>query len=154
MHPFRFQRQLWDPAEITILTNEKSLKDSSLKSIENILVEGASMEFCPQCGTRLVLKRRKEAKEVSLACPKCEYKKPMDRLIPASKTSGTRSQDQIIVIGKKEQRLQTLPTVTIECPKCGNNLAYVWQVQTRGADESSTQFFRCTKCNYTFREYS
>jgi DNA-directed RNA polymerase subunit M/transcription elongation factor TFIIS len=27
-------------------------------------------------------------------------------------------------------------------------------VQTRGADESSTQFLRCTKCNYTFREYS
>jgi len=42
----------------------------------------------------------------------------------------------------------------MECPKCGNNQVYVWQVQTRGADESSTQFFRCTKCGYTFREYS
>ena len=55
--------------------------------------------------------------------------------------------------GKKEQKLQTLPTAAVECPKCGNNQAYTWQVQTRGADESSTQFFRCTKCNYTFREY-
>jgi DNA-directed RNA polymerase subunit M/transcription elongation factor TFIIS len=27
-------------------------------------------------------------------------------------------------------------------------------VQTRGSDESSTQFLRCTKCSYTFREYS
>jgi DNA-directed RNA polymerase subunit M len=31
---------------------------------------------------------------------------------------------------------------------------YVWQVQTRGGDEASTQFFRCTKCGHTFREYS
>jgi len=24
--------------------------------------------------------------------------------------------------------------------RCGNNIAYAWQVQTRGADETSTQF--------------
>jgi DNA-directed RNA polymerase subunit M len=30
----------------------------------------------------------------------------------------------------------------------------VWQVQTRGGDEASTQFFRCTKCGHTTREYS
>jgi len=27
-------------------------------------------------------------------------------------------------------------------------------VQTRGGDEASTQFMRCTKCNHTFREYT
>jgi len=69
-------------------------------------------------------------------------------------SSGKRTVKEPFFIGKKEQKLQTLPTVTIECPKCGNNQAYTWQVQTRGADESSTQFFRCTKCGYTFREYS
>jgi DNA-directed RNA polymerase subunit M len=26
-------------------------------------------------------------------------------------------------------------------------------VQTRRADESATQFFRCTKCGHTWREY-
>jgi hypothetical protein len=36
--------------------------------------------------------------------------------------------------------------------RCGNNIAYAWQVQTRGADETSTQFLRFTSCNYTFRE--
>jgi DNA-directed RNA polymerase subunit M/transcription elongation factor TFIIS len=30
----------------------------------------------------------------------------------------------------------------------------VWIVQTRGSDESSTQFMRCVKCGYTFREYT
>jgi DNA-directed RNA polymerase subunit M len=112
------------------------------------------MEFCPKCGARLVPKRKKDVKGVLLVCPKCRYKKLVDTLIATLKVPESKPKNQIIVIGKKEQKLQTLPTVTIECPKCGNSLAYVWQVQTRGADESSTQFFRCTKCGYTFREYS
>ncbi len=111
------------------------------------------MEFCPKCGTRLVQRKKKDTKKVFLVCPKCGYRKPAEALIPTPKVSGPKPEDQIIVISKKEQKLRTLPTVTVECPKCGNNIAYVWQVQTRGADESSTQFFRCTKCNYTFREY-
>jgi len=112
------------------------------------------VEFCPECGTRLVPKRKKDVKGAFLVCPKCGYEKRVDTLSPISKISVPKPEDQIIVIGKREQKLRTLPTVTIECPKCGNNQAYVWQVQTRGADESSTQFFRCTKCSYTFREYS
>ncbi len=112
------------------------------------------MEFCPSCGTRLVLAPKEEGKELCYICPKCNHTKPVEALTPPPKAAEVETQDQIIVIGKKAQKLKTLPTVTIECPKCGNNLAYVWQVQTRGADESSTQFFRCTKCNYTFREYS
>jgi DNA-directed RNA polymerase subunit M len=117
------------------------------------------MEFCPKCGSRLEPKKTKKGKEASLvlACPKCGYKKQ-----EASKKVETKigkviqhdPQQFVAVIGKEEQKLRTLPTVRIECPKCGNNVAYVWQVQTRGADESSTQFLRCTKCSYTFREYS
>ena len=74
--------------------------------------------------------------------------------VPVPKVIEHSPQETIAVISKEEQKLRVLPTVRIECPKCGNNLAYVWQVQTRGSDESSTQFFRCTKCNHTFREYS
>jgi DNA-directed RNA polymerase subunit M len=115
------------------------------------------MEFCPNCGTRLASTRKKKGKKtvLELACPKCSYKKrgaPTPAVIP--KAIERASQESIAVIGKEEQKLRTLPTVKTECPKCGNNLAYAWQVQTRGSDESSTQFFRCTKCNYTFREYS
>ncbi len=40
------------------------------------------------------------------------------------------------------------------CPKCGNNTANVWQVQTRGSDESSTQFLKCLRCGFTHREYT
>jgi DNA-directed RNA polymerase subunit M len=117
------------------------------------------MEFCPKCGSRLEPKKSKAGKETSLmlTCPKCGYKKqePSKKVEPkVVKVIQHNPQQFVAVIGKEEQKLRTLPTVRIECPKCGNNVAYVWQVQTRGADESSTQFLRCTKCNYTFREYS
>jgi len=115
------------------------------------------MEFCPKCGTRLTPTRKKAKRKSSLMlkCPKCGYKKEATGppVVPP-KAIERAPQESIAVIGKEEQKLRTLPTVRIECPKCGNNVAYVWQVQTRGSDESSTQFFRCTKCNYTFREYS
>jgi transcription factor S len=89
-------------------------------------------------------------------CPKCGYKKQEHGNVETKvgKVIQHDPQQLVAVIGKEEQKLRTLPTVRIECPKCGNNTAYVWQVQTRGADESSTQFLRCTKCSYTFREYS
>ncbi|MEM3032488.1 MAG: transcription factor S, partial [Nitrososphaerota archaeon] len=48
-----------------------------------------------------------------------------------------------------------LPTThDVECPQCGNNEAKWWTVQTRSADEPMTQFFRCTKCGHTWREYA
>ncbi len=117
------------------------------------------MEFCPKCGTRLVPKKAKSEKKESLTltCPKCGYKKRIvsEKAAPkVAKIIQHNPQQQVAVISKEELKLRTLPTVRIECPKCGNNTAYVWQVQTRGADESSTQFLRCTKCGYTFREYS
>jgi len=116
------------------------------------------MEFCPKCGMRLApTKKKRGGKAVLvLACPKCGYTKKTARAVTvvSEKALEPVPQEPIAVIGKEEQKLRTLPTVKMECPKCGNNLAYAWQVQTRGSDESSTQFFRCTKCSHTFREYS
>jgi DNA-directed RNA polymerase subunit M len=115
------------------------------------------LEFCPKCGKRLVPK--KGEKNVVWVCPKCGFSKKVEGggkkvVVPLTVKEPKPFQDSIAVIGREEQKLRTLPTVRVECPKCGNNLAFVWQVQTRGSDESSTQFFRCTKCNFTFREYT
>ena len=124
------------------------------------IAEYEVMEFCPKCGSRLAPKKGKSKNESSIAlvCPKCGYRKQAagKKVEPKveKKVIEHKPQELVAVIGKEEQKLRTLPTVRVECPKCGNNVAYVWQVQTRGADESSTQFLRCTKCNYTFREYS
>jgi len=114
------------------------------------------MEFCENCGKRLV--QEKKGKDIVLVCQKCGIQKKMkghgNVAVPSPIKETKPFQESIAVIGRKEQKLRTLPTVRMECPKCGNNLAFVWQVQTRGSDESSTQFFRCTKCNFTFREYT
>lgn len=117
------------------------------------------MEFCPKCNSRLVPKKKKSGEKaaISFVCLRCGYKRRVvsDKVMPkVAKVIQHNPQQLVAVIGKKEQKLRTLPTLRIECPRCGNNLAYVWQVQTRGTDESSTQFLRCTKCGYTFREYS
>ena len=114
------------------------------------------MDFCPKCETRMIPLKKKHARTVTLilSCPKCGYEKKATR--PNSFISKVRNSqlENLVILGKKEQRLRTTPTFMIDCPKCGNNRTYVWEVQTRGSDEGSTQFFRCTKCNYTFREYS
>ena len=116
------------------------------------------MEFCPKCGSRLEPKKAKKDKEFSLVleCPKCGYKKSDAKKIgtKAVKVINHDPEKTFTIISKEDQKLRTLPTLKVECPKCGNNLVYVWQVQTRGGDESSTQFMRCTKCDHTFREYT
>ena len=117
------------------------------------------MEFCAKCRSRLVPKRKESGEKafIVLVCPKCGYRRQVvsGKVTPtAAKVIRHSPQQLVAVIGKEEQKLRTLPTIRIECPRCGSNLAYVWQVQTRGTEESSTQFLRCTKCGYTFREYS
>ena len=104
---------------------------------------------------RLALIQKNEGMKVALllSCPRCgNEKRSAPPITTTPKIIEHSPQERIVIIGKKEQKLRTLPTVRIECPKCGNNLAYAWMVQIRNLEESSTQFFRCTRCNYTFRE--
>ena len=116
------------------------------------------MEFCKECGSLLKPIKVNAGKQamVMLACTKCGQK--THGLDVSSKFNGKvieHSPKQFVaIIGKEEQELSTLPTIRIECPKCGNNTANVWQVQTRGSDESSTQFLRCLRCGFTHREYT
>ncbi len=107
------------------------------------------MQFCSKCGTALVLVRKDQ--KVVLNCPKCGHvpgkpEKAVSKIVP--------EKEKIIVIGKEEQKIRTLPKTKVECPKCGHFEAFYWLVQTRGADESSTQFFRCSRCGTTWREMS
>lgn len=105
----------------------------------------------------LVVKDKKGPK-VLLKCTSesCGYEQRSKKKgqTPVSRFIEPGQKEPIVVIGEKEAKIKTLPTEKVKCPKCGNMEAYVWLVQTRGADESSTQFFRCTKCGGTWREYS
>ena len=53
----------------------------------------------------------------------------------------------------EEEGGQDLPTISAHCEKCGNGEAVWWMLQTRSADEATTQFYRCTKCGHTWRNY-
>src|SRR2546422_4246466 len=84
-----------------------------------------------------------------MACGKCGFTsnrgdKQVSRL--------AHEREKIVVIGREEQKIRTLPKAKAECPKCNNHEAFYWLVQTRGGDESSTPFFRCTNCGATWRE--
>lgn len=114
--------------------------------------EETVMEFCPSCGKRMVLKRTKEG--AVFVCPVCKCKKNTKSSAAVKAVAPKKSRETIVVIGKEDQGLKTNPTTKIKCPKCENNLAYTWQVQTRAGDEGATQFFRCTKCSHTFRLYT
>lgn len=116
------------------------------------------MEFCAECGSRLkpVKVRSGNQAMVMLACTKCGQKKPDLETKPKlnGKVIEHSPKQLVAIIGKAEQELTTLPSIRMDCPRCENNTANVWLVQTRGSDESSTQFLRCIKCGYTFREYT
>jgi DNA-directed RNA polymerase subunit M len=117
------------------------------------------MEFCPNCGCFLAPAKTKIGDEtvVVLACSKCGYTKKISgkaKSLRTGKVIHRKTKPVVTVISEEDQKIQTMPTIKVECPKCGNNLVYIWQVQTRGGDEASTQFMRCTKCGHTFREYT
>lgn len=84
-----------------------------------------------------------------MACAKCGYTTTKGGKVVSQLT---RQKESIVVLGKEEAKIRTLPKMKTDCPKCGNHEAFYWLVQTRGADESSTQFFRCTQCGATWRE--
>ncbi len=53
---------------------------------------------------------------------------------------------------KKHQGLKS--TIKIDCEKCHNQEGVWWSLQTRSADEPETRFYRCVKCNHTWRDYT
>ena len=102
--------------------------------------------FCPKCDAILVVKK-KGGKNV-LSCT-CGYvSKEKEDIIIKEKN---KNESKIDVIDKK---IEVLPKTKEECGECGNKEAYYWLVQTRAGDEAETRFFKCTKCEHTWREYS
>ncbi len=114
------------------------------------------MDFCKECGSRLEPKKIKSGKQtvLVLSCSKCGEKKAQSNETKINSKIITHNPKQMVSVIEKEKQLNTLPTIQITCLRCGNNIAYAWQVQTRGTNESSTQFLRCTNCGHTFREYT
>src|SRR5579872_1022504 len=111
------------------------------------------MKFCPKCGTRLKFKSQKP--HPMLVCDKCGHtERAQATSAPSSTDIPEEAGSEIKILGEKEDKIKTMPTTNVECPKCGHNTAFWWFLQTRSGDEPPTQFFRCEKCAHTWRQYS
>ena len=106
------------------------------------------MQFCQHCGAYLTL-IVVNGKEV-YGCPRCNSIADIETSIRKI----NNRKEAIITIGEDEANVQPMPKTAAECEKCGNKEAYYWQVQTRGGDEPMTRFYRCVKCNATWREHA
>ena len=101
------------------------------------------MEFCPKCGAVLVQKTK------NFGCPRCNYlTKEKIKINTSEKIEEVK---EIVVIKGKE--INTDPVIAETCKKCGHGESYFWTIQTRAGDEAETKFFKCTKCEYTWRDY-
>ena len=101
------------------------------------------MEFCPKCGAMLVQKTKK------LGCPRCNYYSNSKTALKTSEKISEKNQG--VVVSKEPMSVH--PIVIEKCKKCNSEKAYFWTVQTRASDEAETKFFRCIKCENTWREY-
>ena len=102
------------------------------------------MKFCPNCEVRL------KKNDSGLRCPKCDYTE-------GSTSTSKKVQEEAISefnVLEESEGQETLPTIKIDCGKCGHDEAVWWMLQTRSADEPTTQFYRCVKCNHTWRNYA
>ncbi len=104
------------------------------------------MKFCPKCEVKL----KKDGGD--LKCPKCGYVEGKIS-VTKKKIVQEKSTEPFNVFEENEGE-ETLPTIKIECESCGHNEAVWWMLQTRSADEPTTQFYRCVKCRYTWRNYA
>lgn len=82
-----------------------------------------------------------------IRCRSCG--KTIDKKVEAKIVTPSKKHDVIVF----ENNEPDLPKTGKQCELCGNNEAYFWLIQTRASDEPPTQFFRCTKCKYVWREY-
>ena len=102
------------------------------------------MKFCPKCGLLLVQKRKR------FVCPKCGRAAKEKVKIKSSEKMAEKTHVGLL----KEKESSVWPVTSATCPQCGNRKAYFWEAQMRATDEAETRFYRCIKCNYTWREYS
>ena len=105
-----------------------------------IHLEEMQIDFC-ECGGMLVPDGDK------VKCRTCG--KLSDKKVDAKITTKQEKKETLVF----ENNEPDLPKTEKVCEKCGHREAYYWLIQTRSSDEPPTQFFRCTKCRYVWREY-
>ncbi|KAF1810811.1 DNA-directed RNA polymerase I polypeptide [Eremomyces bilateralis CBS 781.70] len=111
--------------------------------------------FCTSCGSLLNRIPPEKPTITCDVCKSCNKNKWLTSVTTRSrpdafpsvllqKRSGAVNQTM------KSEDAETWPSTTQSCPSCENPTMLFKDVQLRGADEGSTIFYRCPKCNYRF----
>ncbi len=107
------------------------------------------MEFCDKCGSMMVPVTDEDGVR-RLKCRSCGATKEIVGSFVVRHEIERSPRDKIVVV---EDDSMPMPTTSALCPKCGNTEAYYWTLQTRRGDEGATEFYRCTRCRHTWRNY-
>ena len=97
------------------------------------------MEFCDDCHALVLLEVSADSGKLQKRCSRCGRARPVIEVREREVSSG-RSVRRAGGPKTVQQRTEAL------CERCGNTQAFFVELQTRGADEPSTQFFTCTQC--------
>ena len=83
-------------------------------------------------------------------------KRGKEKTVKSTKEKPDEANSEFLVMGESDldQVNGLKSTVKIDCEKCHNEEGVWWTFQTRSADEPETKFYRCTKCNHTWRDYT
>ncbi|MFH2021628.1 MAG: transcription factor S [archaeon] len=100
--------------------------------------------FCPKCGS--ILTPQNDGKKTLLGC-RCGFM--ADKKVKIELKEERADIKEIEAV----EEIEVYPLTEAECPKCGHDKAYYWEVQTRASDEPATKFMKCEKCKHIWRDY-
>ncbi|KAF2242122.1 hypothetical protein BU26DRAFT_468182 [Trematosphaeria pertusa] len=111
--------------------------------------------FCTDCGNLL---DREPPNLKKITCKVCQCNNS-NRWPLTTQTSSRPDAFPSTLQRKHHGKIQTVdpndadswPKTSQTCPRCDNPEMYFREMQLRGADEGSTIFYRCTKCDYMSR---
>ncbi|EDQ90733.1 uncharacterized protein MONBRDRAFT_18537 [Monosiga brevicollis MX1] len=109
------------------------------------------MIFCPLCGNMLIMQSSLHG--YFFGCNTCPYKHELGEHRVTARRSMHHDERADEIYGGDSAK-EMMDMTEADCPKCHHNRASYVQQQTRSADEPSTVFYCCEKCNHKWNDGS
>ena len=91
---------------------------------------------------------------MQMKCMKCDFRVEVKNVASQQSISTSKSTREANLTQKSlEHEGDSLRAIVNgTCPKCGHNKLRYYTMQLRSADEGSTVFYECVKCNFKYSE--